>query len=97
MSDVDVVTCDHEGCERRGRGCWLPDDIEPTDWFCDEHAVAAGYCACCRTFWAGIESFDFSRTPGLCENCIAGEDYDDEADEDDYERWCMDEDKADRE
>lgn len=98
MSDGGVVLCEHPGCDRRGMGCWLPDDDEePTDWLCDEHAVAAGYCASCRTFWAGIDSFDFSRTPGLCENCSAGEDYDDEAnaDEDDYERWCLNEDEAD--
>ena len=94
MSDDGPRVCEHSSCDRRGRGCWLPDDTEaPTDWLCDEHAVAAGYCAACRTFWAGIESFDSSPT-GLCENCIAGEDYDDEADEDDYERWCLLQDEA---
>ena len=30
----------------------------------------AGFCWGCRTFWGGIESFEFMNPQGLCDNCI---------------------------
>ena len=93
MSD-DVALCEHEGCRRPGNGCWLPEGRdEPTDWLCSEHAIEAGYCGACGMFWAGVDSFDFGN--GWCENCRGSEDYGDESDEDDYERWCLNEDEKD--
>lgn len=77
------VMCEHDGCERPGRACRLPFDDEPTEWLCSTHAIEAGYCAACGSFWAGMAAFDFGS--GLCDHCR------------DHERWCRDEDEADRE
>lgn len=42
---------------------------KPSDWLCSEHAEKEGFCAGCGLFCAGIESFDFGRYPGFCDNC----------------------------
>lgn len=62
--------CSHDGCWRKGRDCYLPDneDGKPDDWACYDHAHTLGYCWSCGQFHGGIESFDFRRS-GLCDNC----------------------------
>ena len=67
--------CGVRGCRRFGNECRLPDDSR--EWFCYLHMRDMGFCPGCRNFWAGVESFDFSRT-GYCENCASGEDWDDD-------------------
>lgn len=53
------------------------------DHYCAEHCQKNGYCYSCGEFWAGSESFDFSRS-GLCSNCRSEyeEDYDEDEDDD---------------
>lgn len=77
--------CGVRGCDRWGLPCWLPDDVwnEPSEYYCYAHMHDQGYCPGCGNFWAGIESFDFSRS-GYCENCAA------EFDDDDWEEGYMD-------
>ena len=69
-------------CTKQGMPCWLDDDPEddPNCYACGEHAQPMGFCACCGSFWGGIESFDFGN--GLCENCNA--EFDDEDEDYDY-------------
>lgn len=71
--------CGFPGCRDFGNPCWLPDDIysRPSEHFCAAHMYDQGYCVGCGQFWAGIESFDFSRT-GLCDNCEWSERLDDD-------------------
>jgi hypothetical protein len=75
------VRCGARGCKENGNGCWLPDDMDqPSEWYCYGHMRDAGYCPGCGNFWAGVESFDLSRT-GYCENCAS------EFEEPDYDDW----------
>lgn len=64
--------CSKPGCWAKGMACFYPNgaDALPDEWVCAEHCHDAGYCRCCGNFWAGVDSFDFSRN-GLCENCNA--------------------------
>lgn len=52
--------------------CILPTETIPIELehLCVEHAVLSGYCCMCGTFWAGVDSYDFIRIKGVCENCI---------------------------
>lgn len=69
-----VPFCQHEGCRSAGRLCVMqgwpritgPDDPDIEEWFCREHAAAHGYCPCCGSFNAGIDSFERS---GICDHC----------------------------
>lgn len=61
------------------------------DYYCAEHCQKNGYCYGCGEFWAGSESFDFSRS-GLCSNCQSEvEDYIDDEDyySDPYNDWTL--------
>lgn len=54
--------------------CYLPGIKDaPSAYYCDQHAAAHGFCCGCGQFWAGVESFEFSRFhggfEGLCEDC----------------------------
>ena len=61
--------CAHRGCKRIGSACWLPDDDDrPGEYLCWKHIDGSGYCVGCGQFWAGVESFDLSRSQ-LCDNC----------------------------
>lgn len=66
-----------------------PPDFPPDHYYCGDHAQKAGFCWGCGEFWGGIESFDFGMgaRSGLCENCLASGDFDDddEDDEDDMD------------
>src|SRR5262245_32995656 len=56
-------------------------------FLCPAHAVQDGFCGGCGLFSSGIESFDFGRFPGYCDNCqdeIASN-YSGEDDDGDYE------------
>jgi hypothetical protein len=68
QAEQDVMMCQELGCKQVAFGCYLSASDEPDDWYCAEHASAAGYCGGCGHFWAGVESFDFNAR-GLCENC----------------------------
>lgn len=64
--------CWHPGCYEKGTRCvipWSDDDDLPYERYCPEHAVEYGYCCGCGLFCAGIDSFDFGRYRGLCDNC----------------------------
>jgi hypothetical protein len=83
--------CGAQGCDNFGNPCWLPDDIygEPSCYYCWAHMYDQGFCPACGNFWAGVESFDFSRS-GLCENCHGQGNYDDDYSdywEDDWMDW----------
>lgn len=82
------VRCEERGCPQYGNPCWLPDDTDqPSFHFCYDHMHDAGFCPGCGGFWAGVESFDFSRT-GYCENCASQGDYPDDDDwNDDFSEW----------
>lgn len=72
--------CGERGCIRPANTCYLPDGEE--EFYCYDHMRDMGYCPGCGQFWAGIESFDFSRT-GYCENCEGDNcDFDDSWDDD---------------
>lgn len=60
---------------------------EDKEFLCFEHAVDGGYCGGCGNFWAGATSFDLSRIPGYCENCIVDieNDWDDYYEQDEYD------------
>jgi hypothetical protein len=70
--------CAARGCRNFGNTCYLPDGEE--ECYCYDHMRDHGFCPGCHQFWAGIESFDVSRT-GYCENCAA------EFDDDDGDYW----------
>lgn len=91
------IQCEHEGCKERVHllQCHVnPFDLDEDkniDWLCYEHASDHGFCSSCGIFCAGIESFDFGRYAGYCDNCasyfqsvddemwtMAEDDYDDE-------------------
>ena len=74
--------------------CFYPptytEDGTPVDevaWLCLEHARQSGFCLGCHTFWGGVESFEFGRHPGYCDNCGHEIDRDmaDEFESDDYD------------
>lgn len=72
--------CGVRECLNFGNECRLPDDSR--EWYCYEHMRDQGFCPGCGNFWAGVESFDFSRS-GYCENCEGdNSDFDDDWDED---------------
>ncbi len=78
--------CSKDGCWRKGEPYFLPDNDgtnAPDDYCCWVHAHELGYCSGCRQFWAGVNSFDFSKSH-LCENCAH------EADMDECERCFAD-------
>ena len=85
--------CNYEGCEcTTVVDCYLPDDDlqgEPHAYFCAEHCHDNGFCWCCGTFNAGIESFDF-RPSGLCDNCEFELRYDDCDEEEDFANYNAD-------
>lgn len=79
--------CNQRGCRQMGNECCLPDDSR--EWYCYVHMRDQGYCPGCGNFWAGVESFDFSRS-GYCENCASQGDWDDDYSdywEDDLMDW----------
>lgn len=57
--------CEESGCNNEADCYQLEDELF---YYCHEHAQRAGFCWGCGGFWAGIESFDFSRS-GLCSEC----------------------------
>lgn len=82
--------CEADGCREAGSECYM-DAAEGEEHtvdarLCAQHASEAGFCHGCGQFWAGVESFDFSRS-GLCEHCQDGQSGfpDDEFDDDEYE------------
>lgn len=66
------MKCQHDGCEREGDDCYLPDydrDTEadiPDGYYCSEHAADYGFCPVCGEFWGGISSFEMN---GVCDYC----------------------------
>lgn len=66
--------CQEPGCWHRDSvPCYVTDWDEPSDgkpdyYYCTIHAHGEGLCWMCGGFYAGMESFDFSRD-GLCDNC----------------------------
>lgn len=91
MSTEILNYCEEEGCTREGIACYLPDnpiydgeqEAEPDNYYCGVHCHAQGFCCGCGSFWGGVESFDFGRgaRTGLCENCLASGDFEDEDEE----------------
>ena len=81
------TVCHATGCKRQGRACWYSVQ-EPAVYYCSKHD--SGFCPGCGVFWAGVESFDFSRS-GFCENCEAefddGDDGDGDPFDDAYDYW----------
>jgi hypothetical protein len=65
--------CWEPKCTNKGIKCLIPggliDDEDQMARYCHEHAAKNGYCYSCGIFCAGIESFDFGKYPGLCDNC----------------------------
>jgi hypothetical protein len=77
--------CEARDCRNFGDTCYFPDYSEAH--FCWQHKRDNGFCPGCGHFWAGIGTFDFSRT-GYCENCERDNfDLDWEEYDDDYS-WC---------
>jgi len=61
---------------------WRKGYADTYDDYCADHCQKNGFCYGCGEFWAGSESFDFSRN-GLCSNCkddpdLVGYDYDED-------------------
>lgn len=61
--------CRHPGCTEEGIPCAMDWEDRDPDFYCSKHAPEHGHCHCCGQFWGGIESFEFGRSPGLCDNC----------------------------
>lgn len=71
--------CWQPGCTDWGIYCYFPDHEwgrpgggprkHPDDCLCDKHIERAGFCRGCGQFWAGVESFEFGRYAGWCDNC----------------------------
>lgn len=87
--------CEHDGCTSKAtREYEYPvfESVEgktvvATAWICNEHVADEGFCINCGGFWAGVESYDFSRIKGVCENCIHEFDDDSENEFDDGDDW----------
>src|SRR6266404_1523020 len=84
---MDSHKCEFEGCKETETD-WYEYEPDNGVWSCGGHAEHFGFCFMCGNFWAGCESFDFSRVKGVCENCIA--EFDDDSDEDDWEAEGLD-------
>jgi hypothetical protein len=84
----DFDHCWEPGCDRDGAAVFAPWEDQPCAAYCGEHAAKNGFCRGCGYFSAGFESFDFSKRPRFCSDCVsqieAEEDddfmYDDDAD-----------------
>jgi uncharacterized protein (TIGR02996 family) len=79
--------CEHDGCREPGDPCFLPLPNEPyadepEAYYCGAHAHDHGFCCGCGSYWAGVGSFEASRT-GLCEHCEA----EIENDSEDHDDW----------
>lgn len=67
--------CWQPGCHIKGIKCVIlgalidEDEEDQMQRYCSEHAAENGYCYSCGIFCSGIESFDFGKHPGLCDNC----------------------------
>lgn len=71
MDHETGVRCKTEGVECRLRDVQAGEavtDQTVIEYFCGEHAHAAGYCRCCGDFWGGVSAFDFNPS-GLCPHC----------------------------
>jgi hypothetical protein len=85
--------CWQKSCQNKGIKCLIPgaliDDEDKKMRYCSEHAAENGFCYSCGIFCAGIESFDFGRYRGLCDNCAdevrASDSWDDYEQEMDFE------------
>jgi len=65
--------CWQLGCQNKGIKCvilgaLIDQDENVKNRYCSEHAAENGFCYSCGIFCAGIESFDFGRYHGLCDN-----------------------------
>lgn len=81
-------------CPNPGFPCWYPGSYDAPDlYLCSKHQ-AGSFCYGCGQFRGGVESFDFGRFAGWCENCQAELEgdlhdyYEAEYDDFDYEEIC---------
>ena len=55
--------------------CYLPrwGDVGdgPDEYLCSQHRDIEGYCWGCGRFCGGIESFEFGKYSGFCDNCAS--------------------------
>ena len=75
--------CGERGCKQPANACYFPDDSR--QFYCYNHMRDMGFCPGCGQFWAGVETFDFSRT-GYCENC-EGDNFDFDEDLEEWDDW----------
>lgn len=72
---IGLITC-LECREPGGFPCIEPCQDHESRWtseityLCGDCATKAGFCRGCGYFWAGVESFDFSRIRGYCSDCV---------------------------
>jgi len=59
--------CQLPGCDNEAGELQYPDGSPA--FFCDEHLLAAGFCAGCHGFYGGIESLYFIDPIGYCDDC----------------------------
>lgn len=74
-----IVRCEDCG-SRDAMECGVYGYEKPRYFYCSTCAEKFGFCAACRIYCLGIESFEFGRYRGYCENCqdqLRAEDYDD--------------------
>lgn len=74
----DVRLCEEDGCPEPGLPCTRAD--EPMRYLCPRHGVDYGYCESCGNF---IEDLGH-RQHGLCNNCEAEDDGEDNRDWQNY-------------
>lgn len=61
---LNVFQTEDEACQEISR----LDGNDEMERYCHEHVTEKGFCYC-GIFCAGIESFDFGRYRGFCDNC----------------------------
>ena len=68
------MKCEEPDCDNEATvHCHFYDVDEDEEYqynYCFNCAVKNGFCGVCGCFWAGIDSFEFSRLEGICENCV---------------------------
>lgn len=77
-ADPHDQVCEVEGCERDATGYPYPGG----PWFlCPKHAAEAGYCPYCGAYVCGTEEKLDVWTYGMCSDCLADDEFDDDEDE----------------
>jgi len=82
LNKLGLKICEERGCWCRNSHRFTLPSLNPARdknvvfYYCYSHAKPNGFCPSCKNFGAGIESFDFSKSKYLCDECLEELEYD---------------------